>query len=142
MDNTKKLGLLGELKAQYDFIRAGYNVSIPLGDYCPYDLLIQKDDVILRVQVKTCEKITNGKIEFKIKSHNYYVDKVYTTKDADYFYLYCLENEQSYLYPIEGSNNRSISIRIDIPNNNQTKGINFAKDFEFKSKIKNISGES
>ena len=138
MDNTKRLGLLGELKAQYDFIREGYNVSVPLGDYCSYDLIAQKEQEILRIQVKTCEKIIGGKINFKISSRNYYVDKHYTEEDADYFYLYCLENETGYLYPVKDSNVKGICLRIDPPKNNQVKGINFAKDFEFDKRIQEI----
>lgn len=138
MDNTKKLGLLGELKAQYDFLKEGFNISTPLGDYCSYDLLVEKENKILRIQVKTCEKIIDGKINFKISSNNYYVNKNYTEQDADYFYLYCLENETGYLYPVKNSNIRGIYLRIDPPKNNQTKGINFAKDFLFQEKIKEL----
>lgn len=135
MDNTKRLGLLGELKAQYDFTRAGWDVSVPLGDYCPYDLIVRKENKELRIQVKTCEKIVDGKINFNISSRNYYIDKHYTLEDADYFYLYCLENGQGYLYNIENSNVRGIYLRIEPPKNNQVKGINFAKDFEFEKCI-------
>ena len=88
MNNTKKLGLLGELKAQYDFIKRGYDVSVPLGDYCAYDLIVEKDNIKFKVQVKTAEKIKNGKIDFHINSSNYYVNKIYTEEDADLFYLY------------------------------------------------------
>ena len=49
MQNTKQLGLLGELKAQDDFIRNGFDVSIPLGDYCSYDLIVNKNNKILKI---------------------------------------------------------------------------------------------
>lgn len=73
MDNTKKLGSLGELKAQYDFIKAGFDVSIPIGDYCAYDLIIIKNEKVFKIQVKSCEKIKDGKIQFNLTSQNYYV---------------------------------------------------------------------
>ena len=89
--NSKQLGLLGELKAQYDFIKAGWDVSIPLGDYCSYDFIAIKNDKSLRIQVKTTEMIRHdeGIMKFSVTSANYYVNKIYTEKDCDYFYLYC-----------------------------------------------------
>lgn len=130
--NTKQLGLLGELKAQYDFIKNGYEVSLPLGDYCAYDLIVLKDNKVFKIQVKSCEKIIDGKINFNLTSANYYCNKQYTLEDCDYFYLFCYENEQSYLLKnINIENNRGITLRIEPTKNNQIKGIKFAKDYLF-----------
>lgn len=137
--NTKQLGTIGELKAQYDFMKAGFDVSIPIGDYCAYDLIIVKDSKIFKVQVKSCEKIIDGKMKFDLTSRNYYIDKKYDTQDCDYFYFYCLENEQSYLYKnTEDNNSRAVYIRIEPTKNNQTKGINFAKDFNFNKVVNQL----
>lgn len=137
--NTKQLGTIGELKAQYDFMKAGFDVSIPIGDYCAYDLIIVKDSKIFKVQVKSCEKIIDGKMKFDLTSRNYYIDKKYDTQDCDYFYFYCLENEQSYLYKnTENNNSRAVYIRIEPTKNNQTKGINFAKDFNFNKVVNQL----
>lgn len=137
--NTKQLGTIGELKAQYDFMKAGFDVSIPIGDYCAYDLIAIKDDKILKIQVKSCEKIVNGKIKFDLTSRNYYIDKKYDIQDCDYFYFYCLENEQSYLYKnTENNNSRAVYIRIEPTKNNQTKGINFAEDFNFNKVVNQL----
>ena len=137
--NTKQLGTIGELKAQYDFIKAGFDVSIPIGDYCAYDLIIVKDDKIFKIQVKSCEKIINGKMKFDLTSRNYYIDKKYDTQDCDYFYFYCLENEQSYLYKNEKDNNSyAVYIRVEPTKNNQIKGINFAEDFNFNKVVNQL----
>lgn len=137
--NTKQLGTIGELKAQYDFMKAGFDVSIPIGDYCAYDLIIVKDSKIFKIQVKSCEKIIDGKMKFDLTSRNYYIDKKYDTQDCDYFYFYCLENEQSYLYKnTEDNNSRAVYIRIEPTKNNQTKGINFAKDFNFNKVVNQL----
>lgn len=42
--NTKQTGTIAELKAQYDFMNYGFNVLVPQGDYCPYDIVIEKDN--------------------------------------------------------------------------------------------------
>lgn len=139
MKNSKELGLLGELKAEYDFIKNGWEVSLPLGDYCDYDLIAIKDGYSLRVQVKSCRKIQNGKMHFYICSRNYHVSKKYTKKEIDCFYLFCLENEEGYLLPIEeATNGGQIDLRISPPKNKQKKKINFAKDFVFAERINKI----
>lgn len=137
--NTKQLGTIGELKAQYDFMKAGFDVSIPIGDYCAYDLIIVKDNKIFKIQVKSCEKIIDGKMKFDLTSRNYYIDKKYDIQDCDYFYFYCLENEQSYLYKnTEDNNSRAVYIRTEPTKNNQIKGINFAKDFNFNKVVNQL----
>ena len=94
--NSKIQGTIGELKAQYDFMRAGFDVSVPLGDYNAYDFIAIKNEKIHKIQVKTCEKVIEGRMKFDLTSRNYYSDKIYTQNDCEYFYLYCLENEQSF----------------------------------------------
>lgn len=137
--NTKQLGTIGELKAQYDFMKAGFDVSVPIGDYCAYDLIVIKDSKILKIQVKSCEKIIDGRMKFDLTSRNYYIDKKYDIQDCDYFYFYCLENEQSYLYKnTENNNSRAVYIRIEPTKNNQTKGINFAEDFNFNKVVNQL----
>ena len=138
--NSKQLGLLGELKAQYDFIKAGWDVSIPLGDYCSYDFIAIKTDKSLRIQVKTTEMIRHdeGIMKFSVTSANYYVNKIYTEKDCDYFYLYCLENEKGYLYSLQNGTTTHTFLRIYPPKNNQKNGINFAENFEFSKIIQEI----
>lgn len=138
--NSKQLGQLGELRAQYDFIKAGWEVSIPLGDYCSYDFIAIKANKMLKIQVKTTKVIhhQDGVMKFSVNSANYYVDKVYTEADCDYFYLYCLENEMGYLYSVSNGRKSDIFLRLNLPKNNQTKGINFAKNFEFDKVIKEI----
>ena len=138
--NSKQLGQLGELRAQYDFIKAGWEVSVPLGDYCSYDFVAIKASKTLKIQVKTTKMIhhQDGVMKFSVNSANYYVDKVYTETDCDYFYLYCLENEMGYLYPVSNGRKSDVFLRLNIPKNNQTKGVNFAKDFEFNKIVKEI----
>ena len=127
MNNTKRLGLMGELKAQYDFIKMGYEVSIPLGDYLPYDLIAIKDGKLIKIQVKTTENVKEGKMIFDLTSQNYYISKKYTENDIDIFYLYCLETEKSYILPVKDAPNcGKWYLRIEPTKNNQIVGINFA----------------
>lgn len=51
--NTKKQGDLGEARAIYEYTRLGYVVCKPLCDSAKYDLIVEKDGNIKRIQVKT-----------------------------------------------------------------------------------------
>lgn len=46
-------GDVGEARAIYEFTKLGYTVSRPLHTHVPYDLIVDKDGVLSRVQVKT-----------------------------------------------------------------------------------------
>ena len=56
----KKQGLLGEARAIYEYTKLGYIVSKPLQD-CDYDLVVEKDGILKRIQVKTTTQIPKGK---------------------------------------------------------------------------------
>jgi hypothetical protein len=45
---------LGELLAADYYHKQGWNVYTPVGDDLPHDLLIERDGIYLRIQVKTC----------------------------------------------------------------------------------------
>lgn len=137
--DTKQLGLLGELKAQYDFTKYGWTVVTPIGNFKSYDFIVLKDNTMLKIQVKTTEKVNNGVMKFSIDSKNEYRHKIYNKNDFDLYYLYCLENEQGYLYPLKDSPNTAIHLRIQDTKSNQKKNVHFAKDFEFETQIKRFN---
>lgn len=56
--NSRKQGDLGTSFAIAYFSGQGYTISIPISDSQPYDLIIEKDGICERIQVKTCFKRT------------------------------------------------------------------------------------
>ena len=50
--NTKDIGTLGEAKAIAFYVELGYEVSIPIGDRRPYDLIVERGGWCSCVQVK------------------------------------------------------------------------------------------
>ena len=65
----------------------GYIVSIPLNDTQDYDLIVDKNNIIKRVQVKgTSCKNSNGKFQVALKSCGGTQGKTYkTVKDKNYY---------------------------------------------------------
>lgn len=53
--NNKEQGNIGEAVAMCYYTKEGYKVSKPLFENCPYDLIVDKNNTLYRVQVKTAK---------------------------------------------------------------------------------------
>lgn len=92
MNEAKQKGLITELQCQTFFTQLGYNVSIPLGEDCRYDMIVDVEGKLIRVQVKTCHlNLTNSGINFSTRSSqggntaHEVQSKKYDIDDVDYF---------------------------------------------------------
>ena len=140
MLNTVSIGDIGESVAIMNFMKNDFIVSKPLSNNARYDLIIEKNNILYKVQVKTTQNIKEKvKMDFALKTTNYskgeWVSTGYTTKEIDLFFLYCIENDWCGLYIVNENIPKNISIRLQPPKNNQVKGINLAENFEFKKQI-------
>ena len=71
MLNTVSIGDLGESYAIMKFTQAQTIVSKPLTNNARYDLIVECNNRLYRVQVKTTGAIKDGKMEFATKTTNY-----------------------------------------------------------------------
>ena len=98
MNETKKKGLTTELQCQLYFTQLGYNVSIPLGEDCRYDMIVDFDGILKRIQIKTCRE---NKGNIKIATRSTQVNSKrnltikYTNKQIDYYATFY--NNQCYM---------------------------------------------
>ena len=124
-------GRITELKCELWFLEHDYVVSIP-NIPCQYDMLVDIDGKIIKIQVKTCHlaKDESG-IEFRVSSmtHNKqgYTRRVYSEDSVDYF-MTCYEDDY-YLVPFSECGVGVKKLRLIPPLNGQRKGISFASDF-------------
>lgn len=125
-----------ELFVAMEAFRRGHKVSFPYGQDTSYDLIVDREGSLERVQVKCvasdgevvkipCRSITteNG----KTKRVNY------TPENIDWLVAYDEFDSSCYFIPSDvlGPNGKDyISLRIVPPKNKQQKGINWAKDFK------------
>jgi len=130
--HTKTLGDLGVLKAQLDLFEKGFIVSVPLTEHAPFDLVIYKDGVCKTVQVKSRSVTSRGTIEIQFRNvwsdrngiHSSEVDK----NAIDLYCVYCPETDLCYYF--NPSNfDKSITLRIEPPKNNQLTGVHLASDY-------------
>lgn len=127
---TKTKGDIGQVKVMGDLLVKGYKVALPLGEDWRYDLIVDKDHKLLRIQCKYVEA-RNGFIKVRCETHdgrNYYK---YRREDLDYIAVYdevsktCYYISNSYI----NGHRASINLRFTKPKNNQEKKILYAKDF-------------
>ena len=94
---TKTIGVAGE---QFFIARApeeGLNLSLPIGDNLPYDVLVDSGKHIHRVQVKTCAYPKKTKYSFLLKRG---IDGVrYDCSHVDFFVLVALPAHVLFISP-------------------------------------------
>lgn len=149
MDETLSKGMITELKCIEAFISLGYHCSIPYGDCARYDVVVDIDDKLYRVQCKTSRWSTDTaqkEVAFEISTRTSTtntkktVRKTYSLTETDFFYTYF--NGKSYLVPIsEVAEKTAFRWRYEYPSAGQRKGIHIAKDYELENQISKLKGE-
>ena len=141
MNENKIKGLVTELQCQTYLTSLGYNVFVPLGEDCRYDLIADIDGRLIRVQCKTSREIEPGVIEFPCRSSRSNTQsnlrRRYTADEIDYFCTFW--NGQCYLIPISECS-VSKKLRFVSPKNGQKVGINYAKDYELQGQLEKLKG--
>lgn len=129
VSETLLKGRITEVKTLAYFLELGYIVSTPEIP-CQYDFLIDVNNKIYKVQVKTC-RITEEAIEFNTSSmtHNAngYIKREYTSNMVDFFCTYY--NNECYLVPFSECGSKAKKLRLVPTKNGQVKNISFAKDY-------------
>lgn len=133
MHHTKQKGDLGVLKAQLDLFEQGFIILNPMTEHAPFDLVAYKDRKFLRIQVKYKSVDKTGSITVHFRScwsdkngtHMQAVDK----DDVDIYCIYCPDTDECYYFnPMEFK--RSVTLRVEIPKNNQLRNVNLAADYK------------
>jgi len=119
--------ILGELA------KRGYRLLLPFGVNQRYDLVLENEDGrFLKAQCKT-GRLRDGVIQFSAVSiqSNTRRTKIRTyTGEVDLFLVYCSDNEQVYVVPVEEVTNSCMYLRVDQPRNRQRKRVRWAEDYE------------
>lgn len=133
--NTNERGSLSEGIILAEALRCGFTVSVPWGNKARYDLILEIEGELIKIQCKT-GKLVNDSIRVKLTSSyltsSGSVMHGYTKQDVDYFAIYCPQNNKKYLLPIsEVVGQKSINLRISQTNRNYMSGTKYADDYIF-----------
>lgn len=123
---TIEKGYVGQLIVEKQLIQRGWNLYKPILENGKVDLIIEKDNKYLRIQIKTIQKYGNSKIiPVRKISHNMgqYKTHFYTKDEIDYFIGVDVETEMMYILPIEFVKNIKSAISI-------RKILNYENNFE------------
>lgn len=100
--NSKKKGDIGLGAAIAFFVRNFYTVSLPLTDSQDYDLVVDKDDTLSRIQVKTTDykRKNSFVVQMSVKGGNKSSNKVkkFDNTKVEYVFVLTSDNEE-YLIP-------------------------------------------
>lgn len=108
-ETNKERGNAGLSCAIAYFGMNGYTVSIPLNDTQDYDLIVDKDGVLQRVQVKSTNVQRYGAYQVSLKSCGGTKGKPYKTvieSEADLLFVLCGDGSM-YLIPVSDLSQRS-----------------------------------
>lgn len=135
--NTKNIGNIGEAIALQEFVKKGISVYIPFGENEKADLIADFDGKLNKIQVKTSQKIEDGKIIWRITSNCTSGVHKYTKQEVDYFVLYNIESDLLLIIPfslVEGKTQVTFYVPFK-QSTNQHKLLNY-QDYLFDKIIK------
>ena len=126
---TNQKGLITELEVALKLIKMGYQVSQPLNADCKYDFIVDVNNRLLRIQVKTAHisTKTENAIQFKCRSitgHNEIRTSLYSKEEVDYFATYW--DGEVYLVPVgECSAEKTLRLSKEVFRSNSS----YAEDY-------------
>lgn len=111
--STQQKGIVTEMQVATYLLSLGYNVSQPFSQDSKYDLIVDVDGKLLRLQVKTSRLASPTSITFNCRSTTTNVknwkSRRYSDTEVDYFATYW--NGKAYLVPIsECSTQKSLHL--------------------------------
>ena len=140
-------GAVAELKIAARAAALGIGVLWPMVEHGRYDLALEIEDRLLRVQCKWARKEDDVvKVTLVTSRHtpvNGYVRGKYSRDEIDAVAAYCAELDQCYFLPIDLVADRSaIHLRLKPAKNNQRAAINLAGDYEFSGAVAQLARAS
>lgn len=140
MLNSHFIGEITEQQVVLEFLKLGILVSKPLVQSSRYDFVVDINNNLYKIQVKTGTFKENSYLEFATSTSHTNTQGTlnisYSADDVDFFAT--MYNGQCYLIPYNLCGKRTQRIRFVPTKNNQTVGVLFAKDFRLEDIIKTL----
>ena len=144
MLTTDQKGAVAESAIVHAAIKLGVGVYRPLVEGGRYDLILEANANLLRVQCKWAS-LSRGAVVVRCYSSRRgsgrMIVRTYTSAETDVIAAYCLETGGCYLLTPENfSGRRTVYLRVAPSLNNQQNGINWASDFVFEARLEALLG--
>jgi hypothetical protein len=136
-------GAVAEAAITAAAIQLGLVVLRPLCEGRRYDLMIDLDPALLRVQCKLARRV-GGVLSVTLRTSRYtprgYVSTIYTDAEIDAVGVYSPELAGCFLIPIADVSGKSaVHLRLEPAKNNQADRITWARRYEFAAVIEQLA---
>jgi hypothetical protein len=139
--HTKRIGDIGQAAVTAKLLTyENIIVSKPVTDNESYDLIVDIDNILYRVQVKTTEHIKNNCMKFATNITNPFqkTSKKYNASEIDLFILYCIENQYYGLVTMNEYTSSEITLRLKMPLNNNYTNVKMAADYSLDKRLQEL----
>lgn len=133
---TQQKGITTEMYVAAYLLSLGYNVSQPLCQDSKYDLVVDVNNKLLRLQVKTARLTDANSITFNCRSttknSSTHKSRSYGENEIDYFATYW--NHQVYLVPV-GQCSSEKRLHLEKP---KQSNWSYIEDYKAKEVLENL----
>jgi len=131
--DSNDIGDASEAIVLSELTQIGYTVSIPFSDSSRYDLVVEVDGDLEKVQVKT-GRMDNGCVTFQCRSKNRNKQDFYTPEEVDAYCVYSEEQDSVYWILFDEAGKRGMRLRVDEDIKNSPQ-VNWARDFLLQNRL-------
>lgn len=137
--NPSRRGDVSESVVLARIMRLGVSVAVPFGDSDRYDLVVDDDGTLVRVQCKTGSWV-NGTVRFKLYSSTVgesgRVDDAYSATGVDAFAVFSPRLDEVFWVPIAETGSGEMRLRVEDPAPKAPRSrINWAADFKLRHRF-------
>lgn len=140
MDETLIRGDINELQCILDFQKRGYYCSIPFSGSCRYDVIVDINSKLLRIQCKSStfhEEDGTLRINTTRSTTNTKETIRYTYSKNEIDYFYTSWKQYGFLIPVEETSTGKY-LRVNIPKQGIQSSMSIAADYLIDNVIKSI----
>ena len=144
MDNTLIRGDINELQCILDFQKRGYYCSIPFSGSCRYDLIVDINDKLYKIQCKASsysedEGVLKMSATRSTTNTQRTIKYTYSENEVDYFYTSW--KEYGFLIPINEVSTEKY-LRVKPPKNGIQSTMSIASDYLMDNVIQSITTQT
>ena len=144
MDNTLIRGDINELQCILDFQKRGYYCSIPFSGSCRYDLIVDINDKLYKIQCKASsysedEGVLKMSATRSTTNTQRTIKYTYSENEVDYFYTSW--KEYGFLIPINEVSTEKY-LRVKPPKNGIQSTMSIASDYLIDNVIQSITTQT
>lgn len=127
--HKKTKGEIAEMFVAARLMKAGFRVLFPVGENNRYDLVAERNNKFVRIQVKYADP-RQGALRVSCRSSNNWSVLHYSEDEIDMIAAYNPRDDSVYFISVKDINRTLITLRLEPTKNNQKAKINFAENYK------------